>query len=65
MASFAGSAGGGFDPAAGRSGIWAPGGEVRARVGAELGAVVRAAFHRTVDEEDVLEPFADLEDRCR
>ncbi len=44
VASFAGSTGGGFDRAAGRSGIWAPGGSLFAQAGAEPGAVVRATL---------------------
>ena len=44
MASFAGSTGGGFDHAAGRSGVWTPDGEVVARAGPEPGAVARATL---------------------
>jgi predicted amidohydrolase len=44
VASFAGSTGGGFDEAAGRSGIWAPDGAVVARAGSETGAVARATL---------------------
>lgn len=40
-ASFAGSAGGGSDEAAGRSGIWSPDGVVVAEAGPEVGAIVR------------------------
>lgn len=42
VASFAGATGGGFAPAAGRSGIWAPGGRLVARAGTEPGDLVRA-----------------------
>jgi hypothetical protein len=44
IASFAGSTGGGYAKAAGRSGIWAPGGSVIARAGPEPGAIVRATL---------------------
>lgn len=44
VASFAGSTGGGYDHAAGRSGIWSPGGVVVARAGTEVGAVARATL---------------------
>jgi predicted amidohydrolase len=42
VASFAGSTGGGFDRAAGRSSIWSPDGVVLAQAGPEVGAFVRA-----------------------
>jgi predicted amidohydrolase len=42
VASFAGSTGGGYDRAAGRSAIWSPDGVVVARAGPEPGAVARA-----------------------
>lgn len=42
MASFAGSTGGGFDPAAGRSAIWASDGMVLATAGPEPGAIARS-----------------------
>lgn len=42
VASFAGSTGGGYEHAAGCSGIWAPGGVEVARVGPEIGAIARA-----------------------
>lgn len=42
IASFAGSTGGGYSRAAGCSGIWAPGGVVMARAGAEPGGIARA-----------------------
>ena len=42
VASFAGSTGGGFEHAAGRSGVWAPGGALVAQAGPETGAVVTA-----------------------
>jgi predicted amidohydrolase len=42
VASFAGSTGGGFDRAAGRSGIWAPDGVAVSRAGPEPGAIARA-----------------------
>lgn len=44
VASFAGTTGGGYDRAAGRSGIWSPGGVVVARAGPEVGAVARATL---------------------
>ena len=44
IASFAGSTGGGYDHAAGGSGIWAPDGSVVARAGPEVGAIVRATL---------------------
>jgi predicted amidohydrolase len=44
MASFAGSTGGGFDHAAGRSAIWTPDGVAVARAGPEPGAVARATL---------------------
>jgi predicted amidohydrolase len=44
-ASFAGSTGGGFDEAAGRSGIWSPDGSVVAEAGPEAGAIVRGTLH--------------------
>ena len=44
MASFAGSTGGGYDEAAGRSGIWAPDGTVVDQAGAETGALARATL---------------------
>jgi predicted amidohydrolase len=44
VASFAGSTGGGFDPAAGRSAIWASNGVVIAQAGPEPGAVARATL---------------------
>lgn len=44
IASFAGSTGGGYAKAAGRSGIWAAGGSVIARAGPEPGAIVRATL---------------------
>ncbi|MEO3923654.1 carbon-nitrogen hydrolase family protein [Micromonosporaceae bacterium B7E4] len=43
-ASFAGSTGGGYPDAAGRSRIWAPDGRVVAEAGPEPGAVVRATL---------------------
>lgn len=42
VASFAGSTGGGYDPAAGGSGIWNSEGVAVARVGTETGAIARA-----------------------
>jgi predicted amidohydrolase len=42
MASFAGSTGGGYDKAAGRSGIWSPAETTVARAGPEPGAIARA-----------------------
>jgi predicted amidohydrolase len=44
VASFAGSAGGGYAVAAGRSGIWAPDGVVIAQAGPETGAIARATL---------------------
>ncbi|MFI6325250.1 carbon-nitrogen hydrolase family protein [Nonomuraea sp. NPDC050556] len=43
-ASYAGSTGGGFDVAAGRSAIWAPDGSVAAEVGTEPGAIAVATL---------------------
>jgi predicted amidohydrolase len=42
VASFAGSAGGGYSHAAGRSGIWTPDGALLAQAGPEPGAIARA-----------------------
>ena len=44
IASFAGSTGGGYDHAAGRSGIWSADGHLVAEAGPEAGAVVSATF---------------------
>jgi predicted amidohydrolase len=44
LASFAGSTGGGYAPAAGRSGIWTSEGVVAGQAGPETGAIVRATF---------------------
>ena len=44
IASFAGSTGGGFDEAAGGSGVWSAGGVSVARAGIEPGEVVRATL---------------------
>ena len=44
MASFAGSTGGGYEEAAGRSGIWGPDGTVVDQAGPETGALARAAL---------------------
>lgn len=44
VASFAGSTGGGYSPAAGRSAIWSPAGLAVAEAGAEAGAIARAAL---------------------
>jgi predicted amidohydrolase len=41
VASFAGSTGGGYDQAAGRSGFWAAGGALIAQAGPERGTIVR------------------------
>ncbi len=46
VASFAGSTGEGYDPAAGRSGIWSPDGVEVVRAGPEPGAVVTARLDR-------------------
>lgn len=43
-ASFAGSTGGGYDQAAGRSGIWSPAGVVLNQAGPQTGAVARGTF---------------------
>ena len=42
IASFAGSTGGGYDRAAGDSGIWSPDGVAVAEAGPEVGAIARA-----------------------
>ena len=44
IASFAGSTGGGFDEAAGGSGVWAADGSAVARAGTEPGEIVRATL---------------------
>jgi predicted amidohydrolase len=44
IASFAGSTGGGYTEAAGRSGIWSSDGDVIAEAGPEIGAIARAAL---------------------
>ena len=44
VSSFAGSTGGGFEEAAGRSAIWMPDGTVSARAGPEPGAIARATL---------------------
>lgn len=44
MASFAGSTGGGYDPAAGGSAIWSPSGEVVAAAGTGTGELARATL---------------------
>lgn len=44
LASFAGSTGGGFTHALGRSGIWSPDGTVIVQVGPEVGAIARATL---------------------
>jgi predicted amidohydrolase len=44
FSSFAGSTGGGYTAAAGRSGIWRPDGGVAAQAGSETGAIVRATL---------------------
>jgi len=48
MASFAGSTGGGYAPAAGRSGIWTSEGVVAGQAGPETGVIVRATFSCSV-----------------
>lgn len=48
IASFAGSTGGGYAEAAGRSGIWTAEGEVLTRVGAETGAIARGTIARSM-----------------
>jgi hypothetical protein len=49
IASFAGPAGGAYEAAPGRSGIWRPDGTVQARAGTEPGAVARAALEPVGD----------------
>jgi len=44
IASFAGSTGGGYDDAAGSSGVWARDGSVLAQAGPEVGAIARATL---------------------
>jgi predicted amidohydrolase len=44
FASFAGSTGGGYEHAAGRSGIWAPGGKRVVQAGPETGAIAQAVL---------------------
>lgn len=44
IASFAGSTGGGFRRAAGRSRIWSPEGSIVAEAGPEVGAIIRASL---------------------
>ncbi len=44
VAGFAGSTGGGYDHAAGRSGIWSADGAVIAQAGPEVGAITRATL---------------------
>ncbi len=44
IASFAGSTGGGYDEAAGGSGVWAPDGVSVTRAGPEVGAIARATL---------------------
>ena len=44
FASFAGSTGGGYDHAAGGSGIWSPDGIAVARAGSETGEIIRATL---------------------
>jgi predicted amidohydrolase len=51
FASFAGSTGGGYDDAAGASGIWAPDGAPVAQVGQEAGAIARATLTPSVSGE--------------
>lgn len=52
VASFAGTTGGGYRTAAGRSGVWAPGGALVARAGPETGAVVTATTTRSFTARD-------------
>ncbi|NUW41862.1 carbon-nitrogen hydrolase family protein [Nonomuraea rhodomycinica] len=47
VASFAGATGGGFAETAGRSGVWAPGGELVAQAGPESGAVLTTKLTRS------------------
>ena len=44
FASFAGATGDGYDRAAGRSAVWAPGGALAVQAGPEVGAVVRTTL---------------------
>jgi predicted amidohydrolase len=44
VASFAGSTGGGYAPAAGRLAVWSPDGEAVARAGPQAGAIARATL---------------------
>lgn len=44
VASSAGSTGGGYAPAAGRSGVWAPDGTAAAEAGPQAGAIARATL---------------------
>lgn len=44
IASFAGGTGGGYDRAAGRSGVWSPSGDAVVRAGAEVGAMAVATL---------------------
>ena len=44
IASFAGSTGGGYESAAGRSGIWRPDGSVATEAGPEVGAIAQATI---------------------
>jgi predicted amidohydrolase len=47
VASFAGSTGGGYTQAAGRSSVWTPDGVLVAQAGPETGAIVRATLDNT------------------
>ena len=51
FASFAGSTGGGYDDAAGASGIWAPVGTPVDQVGREVGAIARATLTAATSRE--------------
>ncbi|GAA3182797.1 carbon-nitrogen hydrolase family protein [Nonomuraea roseoviolacea] len=53
VASFAGPTGGGFAETAGRSGVWAPGGEPVAQAGPEIGAVLTT----TLTTKPATKPF--------
>jgi GNAT superfamily N-acetyltransferase len=62
ISSFAGSSGGGYDHAAGGSGVWAPDGAVVARAGAGPGAVARATLERA---DGIVRTYLELDDPAR
>jgi predicted amidohydrolase len=51
IASMANATGGGFDRAAGRSGVWSPGGALVAQAGTEPGGIARAEIRRRASAE--------------